>query len=283
LRDITYSVPWNVGLITFGTALFAFGIKSIAVPHEFISGGISGLGLLIYYFSGWLSPGQWILFLNLPIFVLGWFFVSRRFFMYSLYGAVMVSFFVEFIPWTLPIHDSWLAALAAGSVYGAGVGITFRSLGSTGGTDIVAVVLNQKYNLRIGSVNFAFNLALFAASMMFMEMDRVLYSLATVYISAQVMEYFIGMFSQRKMVLIISERPEDIAAAVLKDLHRGATYLYGRGAYSGKRKRILMVVVNNMQLKRLEEKVYTIDPCAFTIVENPLNVLGHNFSKRKVY
>ncbi|NJB68140.1 uncharacterized membrane-anchored protein YitT (DUF2179 family) [Desulfobaculum xiamenense] len=282
-RDITYSVPWNLGLITIGTALFALAVKSIAVPHGFISGGIAGLGILLYYLTDALTPGIWLCVLNIPVFLIGWFAVSRRFFFYSLYGTVAMVFFVDLIDWKFPVQDPWLAAMAAGTIFGAGLGIAFRSLGSCGGTDIVAVALNQRYNLRIGTVNFSFNLALFACSMYYLDVDRVLYSLATVFIGAQVMEYFLGMFNQRKMALIISDKTEEIAKTVLKDLHRGATYLYGRGAYSGRRKRILLTVVNNIQVKRLEEAVYTIDPQAFTIVESPLNVLGHNFSRRKVY
>lgn len=283
MRDITYSIPWNLGLITIGTAIFSIAVKSIAIPHGLISGGISGLGLLLYYLTDALTPGKWLFILNFPIFVLGWFVVSRRFFFYSLYGAMCVVVFVDLITWTFPVHDPWLATLAAGAIFGTGLGITLRSLGSTGGTDIIAVALNQKYNLRIGTISFGFNLALFAGSMYYMDVDRVLYSLATVYISAQVLEYCLSMFNQRKMALIISDKPEEIAAAIMRDLHRGVTYLEGTGGYSGKAKRVLLTVVYNLQVKRLEEAVYTIDPDAFTIIENPQNVLGHKFSKRKKY
>ncbi|GAB6177094.1 YitT family protein [Desulfobaculum senezii] len=283
MRDFTYSVPWNLALITIGTGIFAFGIKAIALPHGFISGGMSGLGLLLYYLTDKLSPGQWLFLLNAPIFLFGWFGVSRRFFLYSLYGAMSVVVFMELIPWQLPVHDPWLAAIAAGATFGTGLGITFRSLGSTGGTDIIAVAINQKYNLRIGAVTFGFNLALFVVSMLFMKVDLVLYSLSTVFIAAQIMEYVLGLFHQRKMVFIISDKTEEIAAAIMRDLHRGATFLDGRGAYSGRPKSVLLTVVFNIQVKRLEQAIYAIDPDAFTIVESPMNVIGRKFSRRKVY
>ena len=176
-----------------------------------------------------------------------------------------------------------LAAMAAGAVVGAGAGIAFRSLGSTGGLDIVAVALNQRYNIRVGQVAFAFNAVLFLCALIFLDLDRMLHSLVMIFICAQVTEYFLGLFNQRKFVIVISEKNEAIAAAILKKLNRGATFLNGEGAYSGKNKKVLLAVINNIQVKRLEEIIYTVDPEAFTIFGNALNVLGHRFSRRKVY
>jgi uncharacterized membrane-anchored protein YitT (DUF2179 family) len=98
-----------------------------------------------------------------------------------------------------------------------------------------------------------------------------------------VVDYFLSMFSQRKMVLVISEKSGDIAPLVLEKLKRGATFLDGQGAYSGRPRKILMTVVHNLQLKRMEEIVFSIDPEAFMITENTFNVLGKGFSNRKVY
>jgi uncharacterized membrane-anchored protein YitT (DUF2179 family) len=91
------------------------------------------------------------------------------------------------------------------------------------------------------------------------------------------------MFSQRKMVIIVSDNSEPIAEAILKKLQRGSTFLFGRGAYTGRHKKVIMTVVNNYQLKRLEEAVFTIDPDAFFITGNTFNVIGKGFSRRKLY
>ena len=283
MRDITYSVPWNLMLITVGAALVGFAIKAILVPHGFVSGGISGLGVLLSYVAGLLTPGWWYLLLNIPVLLLGWFSVSRRFFFYTVYGIVAVSAAIELTPWVAPIHDKFLAVLAGGTLFGAGSGTALRSLGSTGGVDILAVFLNNKFNIRVGQVSFLFNLLLLLSSMFFLDVERALYSLAMLFVSAMVMDYFLSLFNQRKMVLVISDYPEEIAEAVLHRIHRGVTYLSGQGAFTGRPKKILLTVVNNIQLKRLEEVVYTIDPAAFTIVGNTFNVLGRRFSRRKVY
>lgn len=282
-RDYTYSIWWNVLLITIGASLVGVGIKALAVPHGLIAGGVSGAGLLAYYLIGQLSPGQWLAALSVPIFIYGWFGVSRRFFLYSLYGTAVVASAMELTGSYTGIHAPMLAAIATGAVTGAGAGLAFRSLGSTGGLDIIAVALNQRYNLRVGQVSFFFNAMLFANALFFLEVDRVLHSLVMVFIALQVMEYFLGMFNQRKFVIIISDRSAAIASAIMKNLGRGVTMLDGQGAFSGNPKKVLLTVVNNMQVKRLEETIYAEDPKAFTIFGSAMNVLGHRFSKRKVY
>lgn len=282
-RPITYSVPWNLGLLTVGSLIAALGIKAIALPHGFVSGGLSGLGLLLYYIFGNISPATWVLVLNIPVMILGWIFVSRRFLLYSLYGMLVFTAAIELITVTFQVQDNFLAALSCGCLIGAGTGICFRSLGSAGGTDILAVILHQKFNFRVGQVGFAFNALLFAASFFFLDPDLVLYSLTAIFVASAVTDYFISMFNQRKMVLIVSNHHEELTEAITRKLNRGSTYLFGQGAYTGTRKKVIMTVINNIQQKQLEEIIFTIDPEAFVILENTFNVLGKGFSKRKIY
>ena len=135
----------------------------------------------------------------------------------------------------------------------------------------------------IGTYNFIFSFVLFLFSFGTMDTDLILYSMATSYIASLVMEYFMTLFNQRKMVIIISEKSRPIADAITKKLNRGATFLKGEGAYTGKSKDIILTVVHTFQIKRIEEVVFGIDPDAFLITENTLNVLGKGFSQRKVY
>ncbi len=282
-QQLKSSVLWNLILLTIGAALFALGLTGIAIPHGLITGGISGLGLLLYYATDVLSPGFWYLIINIPLFVVGWIFISKRFFLYSLYGMLASSVFMDLI--TLPIHinDPFLAVLACGSILGAGGGIAFHSLGTLGGMDIISIIVNQKLGIRIGTFLFAFNLVLFTFSFGFLETDLVLYSIALSFVLSQVLEQVLTMFNQRKMVLIVSEFSDRIAPVIYNRLKQGSTFLNGTGAYSGKDKKILLTVVQNHQLKRLEEAVLTIDNNAFMITENTFDVLGKGFSKPKVY
>ena len=175
------------------------------------------------------------------------------------------------------------AAIAGGTLIGAGAGIYLHSFGSVGGSDIIAIILNQKFNIRIGRYLFYFNLVLFSLSLGFLNLDLILYSLVLTFIVSQVMDYFLSMFNQRKLVIVISDQCDVIAQRIIKRLQRGVTFLYGRGGYTGKRKKVMLTVVNNYQLKRLEETVFGIDSNAFFITENTFNVIGKGFSRRKVY
>jgi uncharacterized membrane-anchored protein YitT (DUF2179 family) len=277
------AVARNVVLITMGALVFSFGVKGIAVEHGFISGGVSGLGLLLYYLVGGLGIGSWYFALNVPLMLVGWFSLSRRFILYTLYGMAVLSVFMDMVTFRAGIDDPMLAAIFSGAVMGAGVGIALRSWGSLGGTDIVAIALNQKWNLRVGQFNFYYNLVLFGVGFFFYDTDLVLYSVILSFVSSTVMEYFLSLFNQRKMVLIISDHADQIAHDIVHVLRRGSTFLYGRGAYTGKRKKVILTITNTVQIKRLEELVFSRDKNAFFVVENTFNVLGEGFSRRKVY
>ncbi|MFU2210482.1 YitT family protein [Solidesulfovibrio sp. C21] len=277
------AVSWNLGLLTFGGLIFSLGVNEFAVGKGLMSGGISGLALLIYYLTGVLGPGPLYFLLNVPLMLLGWRSLSRRFFLYTCFGMGIVSLFMQVLPERILIADPLLAAIFGGAVLGAGSGIMLRSLGSAGGTDILAIWLNQKYNLRIGQFNFFFNLAVFAAGFAFYEPTLVLYSIILSYTYSQVMDYFLSLFNQRKMVFIISDQADAIAREIIHKLRRGATFLHGWGAYTGKSKRVILTITNNVQMKRLEELVFKHDPNAFFVVENTFNVLGEGFARRKIY
>ena len=277
------SILRNLLLITLGSIIVGLGLKAVALPQGFITGGISGLGFLLYYATDWMTPGIWYLIINIPIFIMGWIFVSRRFFLYSLYGMVVLSLSIDLINLQIPIHDPILAVLAAGTLIGAGVGITLHSLGSQGGSDIIAIILHQKFNFKIGSFHLIFNLILFTCSFSTLTLDLVLYSFAMTFVISNVLDYVVTIFNQRKMVLIISKSADDIAATVNTRLQRGSTFISGVGAFTKQPRTIILTVVHNHQLKRLEEIVFTSDPDAFMITENTFNVLGKGFSKRKIY
>lgn len=282
-RKITFGVPWNIALITIGSWLVAFAVKAIAIPHGLLTGGMSGLALLFYYAFGGLTTGQWYFLLNVPVFVLGWVFVGRRFFFYSLYGMAISAIFIDMIDYTMPIEDVWLAVLVCGGILGAGVGISLRSLGSTGGSDILAVIGKQRFNLSMGAFEFWFNFLQFLAGFLFLNMNVVLYSIAMAFVIAVSIEYVMNMFGERKMVMIISDKPQEIMQGIFDRLDRGATILDGRGGWTGEKKEIVMTMVTNVQVKQLEEVVYSVDPEAFTITGSGFHVVGSGFSSRKLY
>ena len=188
MQRLTNNILFNLAVLTFGAAVYSFGIKDIVVAKGLMSGGVSGVALLLFYLTGALGPGVYYFLLNLPLMVLGWVSLSRRFILYTVYGMGILSLFMQLMPERALIADPLLAAVFGGAVMGAGSGIMLRTLGSAGGTDILAIWLNQKYNLRIGQFNFVFNLAVFAAGMAFYDPTLALYSIILSYANSKVMD-----------------------------------------------------------------------------------------------
>jgi uncharacterized membrane protein YczE len=210
-------------LIAVGSALVGFAIKAVLIPHGFVSGGVSGLGVLLSYVAGGLTPGWWYFLLNIPVLLLGWFSVSRRFFFYTVFGIAAVSAAIELIPWTAPLHDRFLVVLAGGTLFGAGSGIALRSLGSTGGMDIVAVFLNNRFNIRMGQVSFPFTLLLLLSSMHFLGVERPCTPCRPVRV-AMVLDYFLSCSTSARWSCHLASRRDRRGRAAR--IHRGD--LHGR-------------------------------------------------------
>ncbi|WP_320174421.1 YitT family protein [Maridesulfovibrio sp.] len=281
--DFTYSVWWNLLLITLGSAICSIAIKSLAVPNEFLAGGVFGLASLIYYKTGVLSPGVLFFILNVPVFLFAWIKVSRRFFWYSLYATIAATLAYEFISIPMAVQNTTYAAVACGAMMGFGAGTVLRSLGSNGGLDVLAVYLFQRFNIGIGKVYLVFNATLFSLSLFELPLDIIIASLILVFISSTVVEQTLSMFNQRKVVFIISDNIEMISHDILHEMKQSATFIKGQGAYLREDKNILMTVVNNIQLKKLEEIAFRHDDRVLFIVENTFSVIGSSFSRRKVY
>lgn len=282
-RSIALSVPWNLFLLTVGALISTFALMCIAKPHDFVSGGLYGLAMLVVYATDSMSIAVWYGLMNIPVLLIGWFFLSRRFMLYTIYCIAVTTIATQLFTFDAGITDKTLAAIAAGTLCGAGSGIAMRSLGSDGGLNIISLILNQKYNFNVGTFNIVFNALLFAVALPIIKVDNVLYSMIITYLTASLTNYFLGMFDERKAVIIISESHQNIAQSIMRHLGRGCTLLHGQGAFTRQEREVLLTVVHNIQLKRLEELVYNEDQEAFVIIENTHLVLGKGFSSRKQY
>ena len=282
-KDITYSISWNCFLIIMGTLISVVGLKGIVQPHQFVPGGMFGVAFFTYYLSGLLNPGLLYALINIPLFITARFFISGRFMMYSLLAMISATLFYQVIHVQFGIENQLYAAVAGGVVTGTGGGIVLRSLGSNGGLDIIAVILYQKFNLGLGKVFLVFNVILFSFCFFYFNTDLVIASIILSFVASLSIDNSLALFNQRKVALIISSCPQVIADEIIEKLSISSTFIDGTGAYSKEPKKILMTVINNVQLKRLEEIVFMNDEHALFIVENTFNVIGSSFSKRKLY
>ena len=276
-RDLIRALPplfWNLGLIALGSALCALGINGVLVPRHFLSGGFTGLALIIHYVYPVLPLGVIYFVLNIPNFAFGWKFVGRRFFLYSVAGMFIFSAAIQTIHVTLPVYDQLLSALLAGIIIGVGSGVILKSLGSAGGTDILSVMLLKVFSIRLGSTILAFNGIILVASALIFSLEKALYTLIYLYIVSSVVNLVVTGLSQRKAVFIISPKWKEISQRIMEEIHRGVTIIKGQGGFSGQEQQILYTVITFRELARLKRLVRSEDPEAFVVVSETLEVMG---------
>ena len=223
-------VGWNLFLLCAGSVVTAVGVNGLLIPHRFVSGGVTGLALLLHYLVPAFSVALIYAVANVPLFLAGWFFISRRFFLYSIAGTIIFSSAVAWVDLgVIPVKDQLLAAILAGLILGTGSGIILKSLGSAGGTDILSVILLQRFSIRLGTTRLAFNILVLAAAALLFSLEDALYTLIYLYVSAQIVDLVVTGLSQRKAIFIISPRWQEISRGILDEIHRGVTIIRGQG------------------------------------------------------
>lgn len=277
------TIAWNCFLITLGSFICAVAINGILIPKHFLSGGFTGLSLIIFYFFEKIDVGWLYLILNIPLFVMGWVRISRRFFFYSLFGMGIFSFALLVTKVTISVHDLLLAAILAGIISGFGSGVIFRSYGSAAGLDIIAVFLNQRYSIRLGQTILAFNALILLGCAFLFGIDVALYTLVYLFVVAYVIDLVLVGWNQRTTVFVISEHSQEIADRILNQMNRGVTLFKGEGAYTRTPREIIYTAITMRELTELKDLIFSTDREAFVVVNDTKEVLGKGHEKRKIY
>lgn len=273
-------IIWNLVLITVGSVICAVAVNSILIPKQFLAGGVTGLAMLIHYALPIIPLGVVYFCLNIPIFIFGWMFVGRRFFFYSIAGMLIYSLAVLIPCPEMTIKDPLLNALTAGIITGIGSGILLRSLGSAGGMDILAIIVLKKYSIRLGTTSLVFNVVLMLTAISRIPLEMILYTLIYIYVSAYFVNLVVTGLSQRKAVMIISDQWPEISREIMDKLDRGVTVIHGEGGFSRKQQKILYSVISFRELGRLKDLVRTVDPNAFVVISDTLEVMGQGIGNQ---
>ena len=273
-------VVWNLGLMSLGSALCAVAINGILIPQQFYGAGFAGVSLVIHYLVPTLPVAALYFILNVPIFALGWMYVGRRFFLYSIAGMLIFTSALAWVHVSLPVHDKILSALMAGIIIGVGSGVILRSLGSSGGLDILSVILLKRFSIRLGTTILAFNSLILGAGAILFSLDRALYTLIFIFVTSYVVNLVVTGLSQRKAVFIISPQWEEISHEIMDKIQRGVTIIGGRGGYTGRDERILYTVITFRELSQLKQLIHGIDSDAFVVVTDTLEVIGHRIGNQ---
>ena len=257
LLESARQVLWNIGLIALGSVLCAVGVKGILIPVKFLSGGFTGVAIIIHYLIPSLPVAIVYFILNIPIYIVGWMYAGRRFFLYSVAGLFIFSGALALNYPIFPVYDKILSAILAGIIIGTGSGIILRSLGSAGGLDILSIILVKKFSIRLGSSILGFNACLLIAGAILFSMEMALYTLIYIYVNSYMVNLVVTGLSQRKAVHIISPQWEEISKEIQDNIQRGVTIIRGEGGYTGQTQQILYTVVTFRELARLK-KLYTV-------------------------
>jgi uncharacterized membrane-anchored protein YitT (DUF2179 family) len=258
-------VLWNLFLLTSGSLICALVINGIQIPHGFLSGGFVGATLIIHYLFPFLPVVGLYFVINIPAYFIGWRYIGRRFFMYSMAGTAIFSLAMLWKPFTIPVHDKMLAAIFAGILSGAGGGIILKSLGSAGGMDILSIILFKRFSIRLGTSILILNILILSIAAYVFSMEDTLYTLIFLFVSTQVLNVVIYGLSQPQW--------EKIHRGIIERIQRGVTIIGGRGGYTGQDIQMVFTVISHQELPQLKNLVNDIDPQAFVVVCDTLEVM----------
>ncbi len=261
-------------LLALGSSICAFAVKAIMIPQGFISGGLTGAALVLHYLHPATPVALYYVLINLPVFVLGWWVVGLRFLLYSLWGMLLYTLALSAISYRLELSDPMLAALVAGGLSGLGVAIVLRSSGSTGGTEIISVVLHKRLSLPIGAGTVIANLLILSASTLLFPVEKILYSIVYAIVAMLATNKVFHGLNRREAALVISDRWREIAETLTATHQVGVTMLQGRGGYEGSEKTILFSVVRRQDLPLLKRIALGRDPAAFITIISSGDVTG---------
>jgi uncharacterized membrane-anchored protein YitT (DUF2179 family) len=295
-------------LIAIGAAIMAIGIGVFLVDARVVPGGVSGLSMAIYYFTGGAIPvGVMIWIFNIPLFIWGVKELGKQFGARTFFGFTLNSFFIDLFRGDIPSlnfiklqetetilrlrQDDFLFLILLGAaLLGIGLGIVFKFRGSTGGSDIVAAIMQKRFSVKPGMAImiidfFVICLAGFVIEIKDLAGDRsammlTLYALFLLFVSVKLVDAIIDGFDYARSAYIISDKSDEIAKAIMNDVSRGATAIKARGIYRNVEREVIVTVVALRELGKLTNIIKQIDPKAFVTVHNVHEVLGEGFRRR---
>ncbi len=276
--------------ILLGTAIASFGMVAFLLPRDLAPGGVGGLALVtkaIFHLPDWIGIGMIMLFYNIFLLILSFIVIGPTFGIGTIIGTVAFSFFIDFfgklgIPPQDVVKeltkDPLLAAIYGGVLVGVGLGIVFKYGGSTGGTDIIGMLVKHFTGLPVGQgMLMADGTVVTLMGIVFKSWQVVLLAIISIYITALAVDILQEGLVKNRKFLIITEKSEEMKKTILDDLGRGVTVFKAEGGYTGKPKEVLMVVVSRKEVEELRELISEIDKKAFYVVEDVAMTIGEGF------
>ena len=270
-------------LILFGSALVGLSFNLFLLPARLAAGGVSGISTIIYELYG-ANPAyvQWLI--NIPLFILAVILAGRDFSMKSLVGTL----FVPFTIWVtgginLGVQNPLLSSIYGGILLGVGLGIVYRGNGSTGGTALIAQILKKFTGISSGFAQLIVDGGVVLASAFVFDFELALFALMSIYVTSKVIDFVQLQTSPQKLILIITEREDEVKKIIRDEIDRGLTKLRVTGGHSNRERTMILCVAEQSEAVYLKKMLNEKEPASFVVFLNASEILGHGFSKERIY
>jgi uncharacterized membrane-anchored protein YitT (DUF2179 family) len=283
-KDKLFTRKWFIsyGLIVAGTLLVSLGYVYFITPYKIVPGGIYGISIVLHHTFG-LPVGLTALAFNIPLTIIGTRVLGPRFGAKTVVGFVLTSVFVDVLSYFSEFNplvdgDPLLSSIFGGAIIGVGVGLIFKSKATSGGSDVIAMIISRFTRLSLGLMMMAVDSVIVLVGFVaFGDWHIPLYSWITIFVMGKVIDAVLQGVSYEKTIFIVSDQHQAIRDKIINDLHRGGTYLNAEGMYNGNQKKVIFTVVNRRELAMLEEFINQVDPKAFLTVMDANEILGKGF------
>ena len=292
LQDIIPSGK-DLFLMASGLLIFAVGFSFFILPYQMTTGGVSGIGALIYYVTKF-PPSYTYFLINVALLLFALKILGLKYTVKTLLATAMLSIFIDLGQRLVPIdpltgemyklvgEQKFMATVLGGLIEGLGLGLVFQSGGSTGGSDIVASIINKHKPISLGRALLMVDIFIVGANwFVIRDMETLVMSYCMLFISINMIDYVVNGARQSVQFIIVSEKYEEIATLINHDLHRGCTVLEGHGWYSKQKRPVLLVMAKKFERKDIFNLIHRIDPNAFVSMSNVEGVFGEGFDPIK--
>lgn len=281
-----YQILFSIFCVVTGNFLYALTVKLFLLPADLVTGGTTGIALSMnHYFH--LPISGFVLFFNVIMLILGFFVLGKQFaattlastFLYPIALEICNQLLGEFVM----TDDLFLNTLFSGLGIGISLGIVIRSGASTGGMDIPPLILNKTLRIPVSGSMYAFDFCILLAQALFRPLENILYGIVLILVYTIVLDKMLLMGTTRTEIKIVSSKSDEIRNAILKQIDRGVTMLDGEGGYLHNKTQVILSVISNRELPKVERIIHTIDPESFMIINRVNEVSGRGFSMKKRY
>lgn len=287
-KDKLFSWKWikNYSLIIIGAFIMASGYVLFITPYKIVPGGVYGISIVLHYILG-TPVGAMALVFDIPLTLIGIKVLGPRFGMKTVVGFLSTALFMDTITYfygTQPLveGDALLSSIFGGLFIGLGLGLIFKSRATSGGTDIVAMMVSKYTKLPVGQLLIVIDSVIVLLGLLvFGDWKIPLYSLIVIFITGKVVDVILEGMNYDKVLFIVSDKHKEIRDKIVNDINRGGTFLKGEGMFAGEEKSIAFAVVNRREMTILQDFINSIDPKAFVTVLNANEILGNGFRSLK--